>query len=755
MPLGNLTGVWSMQDDDWDSSTRLELTTFDIGAGVARFRILCTDGGVAYHCSADHPGHNGTNWHQGEGVVQLTASPSIRCNPKARPPETCPGGGVCPKSGLCVGHQMRHVTASFDNLFKNNGSVDVNFTTISWNDSSVWRRVPASGVTTAMSLSACAQPPYVYNRNGYLSCDWKDAPPPRVGSLIGNLSNDSATCRVLKQYTFTAEQYRRDREPLAVLPLVPNISWYPTWNISGVWQSFTRDHALMMDEMEITLTVSHGAIHNFSIVCLDGGPTRTCTPGNGPVWNWHNATGLLNLTALPPNGTGGYHAAVLFQGMSVANQGIFNENFTTLNWFDHSVWQRKNVNQESDCCAACTNHPECRAWTLDVQGGTCSLVASSSNAYPSASAISGYPLKADPAAWCKQRFLDGSGGGGVAYQDPDMADGVECAVAVPQDGDTPSSTINFPRSWRDTERHHRGSAWLFFPSQEHSWQGHLDGIWTSGQGSTYTLRSARGLKTFTVECIHSGTGFCDDQHSEGFNGTLWHEGNGTLDVASGNASVHFDNGFVETGRFEQGYGRVVWSDGSSWHRQPKCNCACHPRDDYNCYKMRCLGPELTDDLARSLISGKKWIVFFHGGEFKYATVYYMSYHMMPAKLSAAMCWVPFTGGLSVSRLSVSVCHSVCYASCLTQLSSAVSLLRPRRFYDDISGNYAMLSSRIAKETGMGVLAVDYRTTDSNNPHRFPEALNDVIDGFEWLQSMGAEELYFYGTLLLYQAAHLT
>ena len=59
----------------------------------------------------------------------------------------------------------------------------------------------------------------------------------------------------------------------------------------------------------------------------------------------------------------------------------------------------------------------------------------------------------------------------------------------------------------------------------------------------------------------------------------------------------------------------------------------------------------------------------------------------------------------------------------------------------------MLSSRIAKETGMGVLAVDYRTTDSNNPHRFPEALNDVIDGFEWLQSMGAEELYFYGTLL--------
>ena len=57
----------------------------------------------------------------------------------------------------------------------------------------------------------------------------------------------------------------------------------------------------------------------------------------------------------------------------------------------------------------------------------------------------------------------------------------------------------------------------------------------------------------------------------------------------------------------------------------------------------------------------------------------------------------------------------------------------------------MLSSRIAKESGMGVLAVDYRTTDSNNPHRFPEAVHDVIDGFEWLKSMGASELYLYGT----------
>jgi len=30
------------------------------------------------------------------------------------------------------------------------------------------------------------------------------------------------------------------------------------------------------------------------------------------------------------------------------------------------------------------------------------------------------------------------------------------------------------------------------------------------------------------------------------------------------------------------------------------------------------------------------------------------------------------------------------------------------YYDEISGNYAMLSSKLAKESGMGVLAVDYR-----------------------------------------------
>jgi len=67
-------------------------------------------------------------------------------------------------------------------------------------------------------------------------------------------------------------------------------------------------------------------------------------------------------------------------------------------------------------------------------------------------------------------------------------------------------------------------------------------------------------------------------------------------------TITFDTAVKPTdiyhGQFQSGYGRLVWGDGSTWHRQPKCNCHCNPRDDYNCYKMRCYGPELTDDLGQ-------------------------------------------------------------------------------------------------------------------------------------------------------------
>ena len=45
---------------------------------------------------------------------------------------------------------------------------------------------------------------------------------------------------------------------------------------------------------------------------------------------------------------------------------------------------------------------------------------------------------------------------------------------------------------------------------------------------------------------------------------------------------------------------------------------------------------------------------------------------------------------------------------------------------------------------MGVLAVDYRTLDHNNPTEFPGALNDVVRAFQWLQSYGPSALHIYG-----------
>jgi hypothetical protein len=58
-------------------------------------------------------------------------------------------------------------------------------------------------------------------------------------------------------------------------------------------------------------------------------------------------------------------------------------------------------------------------------------------------------FRSDAAAFCKARIL----GNLFPVQDPDMAHGVGCAQLPPavQGGD-------FPQAWRDTARHHRGTA---------------------------------------------------------------------------------------------------------------------------------------------------------------------------------------------------------------------------------------------------------------------------------------------------------
>jgi hypothetical protein len=86
--------------NEWDSSTRVALTTFDVNAGLASFRLLCADSGISYHCSTDHPGHNGTVWHAGEGVLSVSS---------------------------------RRVQVRYDNLQTAAGVADANFTNVTFN----------------------------------------------------------------------------------------------------------------------------------------------------------------------------------------------------------------------------------------------------------------------------------------------------------------------------------------------------------------------------------------------------------------------------------------------------------------------------------------------------------------------------------------------------------------------------------------------------------------------------------------------
>ena len=63
---------------------------------------------------------------------------------------------------------------------------------------------------------------------------------------------------------------------------------------------------------------------------------------------------------------------------------------------------------------------------------------------------------------------------------------------------------------------------------------------------------------------------------------------------------------------------------------------------------------------------------------------------------------------------------------------------------EISGDYYALSTRVAEESGMGVLAVDYRTTASIPISPFPAALEDIIAAMKWLTDQGASKVTLHG-----------
>ena len=288
-----------------------------------------------------------------------------------------------------------------------------------------------------------------------------------------------------------------------------------------------------------------------------------------------------------------------------------------------------------------------------------------------------------------------------------------CASLAPN-GNT-KNVSDFPRRWNSKTAsgsgrnprggsHHRGRSWFFFPTK--TGPG-LDGYWTmrtsSGDGDddgddlesgnmprpippVFYIQGTRA--GFSILCVDGGADSVCDPINPGFNGSAWHAANGTLG-ANLTIRTWYDSengtktpGYIYNGTVGEDLDYINWSDGSTWHRS-SCACQCIPKDDPFCNQAKCAGSNMSAQLSEVAIRGKPWIVFFHGGAFKY-----------------------FSG---------------------------------------ISGNYYAPAARLAKLTGMGVLSVDYRSTDSiPHPTAFPGDLADIVQAMQWLKSKGATELFMFG-----------
>ena len=79
---------------------------------------------------------------------------------------------------------------------------------------------------TALSLSACQgggeNASIRVTADGFLSCEWVGAPPPRVGNLTGGDGNATSKCRYFSHTTFMAPQFKSDYDPIATHILEPH-----------------------------------------------------------------------------------------------------------------------------------------------------------------------------------------------------------------------------------------------------------------------------------------------------------------------------------------------------------------------------------------------------------------------------------------------------------------------------------------------------------------------------------------------------
>jgi hypothetical protein len=96
------------------------------------------------------------------------------------------------------------------------------------------------GQATALSLESCVHGANasVTERGGFLTCEWKRSPPPRVGNVTSADMPTAEMCRVLPDTTFIAPQFKEPQDPIASAVLMPD----PGPNhLLGTWTGVTSD----------------------------------------------------------------------------------------------------------------------------------------------------------------------------------------------------------------------------------------------------------------------------------------------------------------------------------------------------------------------------------------------------------------------------------------------------------------------------------------------------------------------------------
>lgn len=114
------------------------------------------------------------------------------------------------------------------------------------------------------------------------------------------------------------------------------------------------------------------------------------------------------------------------------------------------------------------------------------------------------------------------------------------------------------------------------------------------------------------------------------------------------------------------------------------------------------------------VKDKKWIVFIHGGEFAWNNNIGAGYAILAAVRPSMKTKTQTT---------------------FTRYPSFLAL-----FWTEC---WLLLTQEVAQNSDMGVLAIDYRTSQ-NGENQYPAAVVDVLQAVGWLHEAGARSVSLFG-----------